>query len=102
MHIMLAVLLILAVPAVMGNSVSGKTTVDDDRVIHVHRKGTDSESCLTGQDMRQGKHDQYCKTLEYVVDKLQNSGSRNITIIFESQVKLHSTVNFSDHENLTI
>ena len=99
---MLAVLLILAVPAVMGNSVSGKTTVDDDRVIHVHRKGTDNESCLTGQDMRQGKHDQYCKTLEYVVNKLQNSGSRNITIIFESQVKLHSTVNFSDHENLTI
>ena len=101
MHI-LAVLLILAVPTVMDNSVSGKTTVYNDSVIHVHKSGNDNESCLTGQDIRQGKRNQYCETLEFVANKLQNSGSRNVTIILESKIQVSSAVNFSDHEHLTL
>ena len=72
------------------------------RVIHIHKKGNDSESCLTGQDIRQGKADQYCKTMKFVAIKLQKSGSRNVTIILESKVQISSAVNFSDHEDLTI
>jgi hypothetical protein len=91
----------VAVPAVI-NLIGAQTTVYHDRVIHVHKNGNDSESCLMGQEMRQGKHDQYCKTLEYIEEKLHNSGSRNVTIILESQIKIKSTVNFSNHEDLTI
>ena len=65
---MLALLLVLAVPTI--NILSAQTTVYHDRVIHVHRKGNNTESCLTGQEIRQGKPDQYCKTLEYVADRL--------------------------------
>ena len=95
----LALLWILAVPAI-----SARASVYDNRVIHVHRKGNDSETCLTRQEMRQmqGKPDRYCKTLEFVADKLQNSRSRNVTIILESKIRVNSAINFSDHEVLTI
>ena len=96
---MLALLWILAVPVI-----SARTSVYDNRVIHVHRKGNYSESCLLGQEIRQlqGKHDRYCKTMEFVANKLQNSGSRNVTIILESQIQVNSAINFSDHDVLTI
>ncbi len=99
---MLALLLMVAMPVLVINTIGAQTVVYHDRVIHIHKKGNDSESCLTGQEMRQGKRDQYCKTLEFVASKLQNGRSRNITIILESQIKIRSTVNFSNHENLTI
>ena len=79
-----------------------QTSVYHDKIIHVHKNGNNTESCLIGQEMRQGKPDQYCKTLEFVASKLHNSGSRNVSIILESQIQLCSAVNFSDHEGLTI
>ena len=97
---MLALLWILAVPAI--NLLSAQASVYDNRVVHIHKKGNDSESCLTGQDMRQGTLDQYCKTMGFVADKLRSSGSRNVTIILESKIQVSSAINFSDHEILTI
>ena len=97
---MLTLLWILAVPAI--NLLSAQASVYHDRVIHVHKKGNNSESCLTGQDMRQGTLNQYCQSMEFIANKLQNSQSRNVTIILESKIQVRSAINFSDHEVLTI
>ena len=97
---MLTLLWILAVPAI--NLLSAQATVYHNRVIHVHKKGNDSENCLTGQDMRQGKPGQYCKTMGFVADKLRNSGSRNVTVILETPISVKNAITFNNHEHFTI
>ena len=92
--------MILVFPAI--NLVGAQSYIYHDRIIHVHKKGNDNESCLTGQEIKQAKSDHCCKTLEYVADNLRNSRSRNVTIILESKIQLSSAVNFSNHELLTV
>ena len=87
---MLTLLWILAVPAI--NLLSAQASVHHDRVIHVHKKGNDSESCLTGQDMRRGTLYQCCQSMEFIANKLQNNQSRNVTIILESKIQVRSAI----------
>ena len=63
------------------HQLNGQVSVYHNRVIHVHmRKGKDSETCLTGHQAG----DQYCKSIEFVASKLQNSRSRNVAITFSN------------------
>ena len=97
----LALLLILTVPVI--NVIGVRTTVYHDRVIHVHKNGNDSESCLTGQDMRQGNPKNHCcKTMGFIADELRSSGSRNVTIIVETPIIVVKAIAFKNHNDLTI
>ena len=94
--ILLALLLILAA------SVSVQASVYHNRVIHVHKNGNDSENCLMGQQASQPSPNQCCRSIEFVANKLQNSGSRNVTIILETKIRVKNAITFSNHEFLTI
>ena len=95
---MLALLLVLAVPVINISLTSAQTSLYDNSIIHVYKNGNDTESCLSGQEMRQEKLNQYCKALVFVADKLRNSGSRNVTII----VIIKKPIAFNNHIGLTI
>ena len=97
---MLALLLVLAVPVI--NVSSAQTSLYDNNIIHVYKNGNDTESCLSGQEIRQEKLNQYCKTLEFVADRLRNSGLRNVIIIVETPIIVKKIIAFNNHIDLTI
>ena len=97
--IVLPLLLVLAVSV---SNLRAKTLSFHDRVIHVHRKGIDGENCLAGWEASQVSPDQYCNSMEFIANKLSNSGSQNVTIILESRIKIKSVITYSNIEFLTI
>ena len=96
----IALLLILTVPVI--NVTGAQSTVHHDRVIHVHKNGNNNESCLTGQDTRQGKGDKYCETMGFIADELRSRESRNVTIIVETPIIVAKVIAFKNHNDLTI
>ena len=98
----LAVFLILVVPMIsISSQLSAQASVFHNRVIHVHRKGNDNESCLTGNEIGEQRSNKCCKTLEYVADKLLDSRARNMTIILETAIQVRRSIKFSNHALLT-